>query len=209
MAQKQKPVKMLEDSHRAYMQFVNTARLVNESFDITQELVYLFNLGTALLHKRLQRKGLNNYMGVGGLAQTDIKQAQQDQQEAEILYLLDEQFGDIDPRYFKMPKVAFINIIMQNFGVKDKDAINIRKILVMSNFKLKEVRIGKDRFVVHQLWSLQLEQETKEMEKLQKTLSNIQETIKFQKSQGLSDYAIEPLRIKEKRLMEALEAFAE
>lgn len=207
MAQKKKPVLMLEDSHRSYMQFVNTARLVNERFDITQELVYLFNLGTALLHRRLQKKGLNNYMGVGGLAQTDIKQAQQDQQEAEILYLLDEHFGNIDPRYFKMPKVAFINIIIQYFGVRDTDAINIRKILVLSNFKLKEVRIGKDRFIVHQTWSIQMDQETKEMEKLQKTLSNLREQIDYQKSQGFSDTAIDILKNKEKQILSALEGF--
>lgn len=147
MKDTRKPITFRNDVYDSYLTFVNLARSVGHKAYIHEDLLELFNLGISMLNAKRERQR------VGGDGETGSqKKIFSSIQEIECLSFIQKEYfynGKIEPETFKLSNVKFKAIIQEHFKVRDKDAIQSRKIAIMETLKLKQVRIANSYYVVH------------------------------------------------------------
>jgi len=187
MSEPRKPITFRKDVYDAYSNFVNTARLVNKKFYVYEEIKYIFELGTTLLNLRLQRS-----MGGGG-TQTDTQRSIYDEmKEAECISYIQQSYldyGKIDPETFKLPLQVFRGTIQDFLGIRDKEAVNARKIAILKALELKQIQEGSNHFIVHRNYrSVSQEQKAAELD-----FNNVVEGIKKSYNKKLYDTRVKSI----------------
>lgn len=154
---KRKPLTLHPKAHKAYTKFVNTARLVNQQLDsdstsyVYEDLIHIFELGTALLNRRLMNKE-------GGVSEqtTSKKSLYEEMKEAECISYIQQtylNYGKYDPETLKFPSIQIDSSIQDIMNLRDPKAIRTRKVAILKALDLKQIQEGRQHFIVHKSFS--------------------------------------------------------
>ncbi len=180
-------VKMSKKSYEAYFTFVNTSRLVNKRFHVSDELVHILNLGTTLLNRRLQLS-----MGGGSDTPTSKTDIFNEMKEAECISFIQQEYlalGNFDPLTLKIPSNNIEKAIMNIIGIRDKHAILNRKKAIIYALDLKQIREGKEHWIVHQSYMSQ----NKFEKEFDSDFQNLSEKIKSSLTGKLGSFAVQQI----------------